>query len=243
MISQRSARIVGASLVLFVGACRDAPTALTLPENTPPSASISLDSTDEFPPQPRIINPYTIIGFAQQGGQHVVELRVGMEYIGNKASMTTDYSIVGDQVSQHDRIYNEQDAFYTLSWDVWRRFDQVYYVQTARSCGLEINATTQHQAWWFLYLRLIPDWKSPRATTGSRATPYDLGPCEEEEPEPAEGERRQETTTTSAGGGTITVESCWYWDHYLNGVYTHTTLDHCDVWVYPVDPTMGPMEM
>jgi hypothetical protein len=258
MISQHSARVVGVTLGLCVGvACRDAPTD---PRPTvaglQPSASLTLespgriDSVDQLPPEPRILNPYTHIGYAEQGGRYLLELRVGMEYIGNKASMTTDYSITGDGVSQHDKIYNEHDGFYTANLSGWKRFEQVYYIEVPRSCGLEFDAYTHHQAWWWLYLRLMPDWKSTRATAGSKGVPYQLQPCEEEEEESEEVEgeiERRSTTTTSGGGGdggsggggSITIETCWYWATIENGVVVNVELDYCTISTI----SFGPMEM
>jgi hypothetical protein len=255
MISQHSARVVGVTLGLCVGvACRDAPTDPRLTPETEPSASLTfespprVDSSAQLPPNPRILNAYTNIGYAEQGGRYLLELRVGMEYIGNKASMATDYSIIGDGVSQHDKLYNEQDGFYTASLSAWKHFDQVYYIEVPRSCGLEFDAYTHHQAWWLLYLRLMPDWKSPKATVGSKGMPHHLPPCEEEEEEPeeVEGEIERRTSTTTSGGGgegggsgSITIETCWYWAYIENGVVTNIELDYCTITTI----SFGPMEM
>jgi len=232
MISQRSAQLLSAGLGLCLAlACRDAPTAPAPPAAQPrPSADIAIDTVDEFPPEPRILNPYTQIGYVDQGGRHLAEYRVGMEYIGNKASMSTEYVITGDGVSMRDKIYNEQDSYY--DFHLWKHFDRVYYVEVPRSCGLELGGGTQHQAWWFLYVRIMPDWKSIRAAATSYGTPYHLEPCEEE---------HQPTTTTSGGGnggGYITITTCWYWATIVKGLIVAIEFDYCESSTIPIDEAM-----
>jgi hypothetical protein len=230
MISQRSALAGSAGVALLLAlACRDAPTSTVAPAFSP---DVALDSTDELPPEPSIINPYTELRFTRFADRSLLEIRAGMEYMGNRAWMSTRYDVRGEGVSQSDAFENQKDD--TFNPAIWKRFDQTYYVELPRSCGLEISAFTQHRAWWAVYVRFWPNWESRRAITSSRAADLHLPACEKEE----------ETTTTTGGGGSyITVTTCWYWATIVNGRVTAVELDYCDSVVIPIDENSAVNQM
>jgi hypothetical protein len=214
---------LGLSLAL---ACRDAPTA---PPSLGPgfSADLIVDSTDQVPPEPRIINPYTQISFTDFQEHHILEIRTGMEYLGNRASMKTGYAVAGEGANQSGEIYNEENSTYNPR--LWKSFDRVYPIEVARSCGLTFDANTIHQAWWAVYVRIVPEWLSHKAVAVSRADTYQLMPCEKEQ--------QEETTTSSGGGGSyITITTCWYWAIISGGRVIAIEFDYCESTVVPIDP-------
>jgi len=233
MISLRSAsmRSAGLAVCLAIG-CRDAPTALPATD-TPSrlSADFVLDSADQFPPDARILNPYTRVNYVDQGGHHLAEYSAGMEYQGNRASMKTNYDISGEGVSPlRDAIYNEHQSL--ISFTLWRRFDQVYYIEVPKFCGLDLEGSTQHQAWWHYFMPKspFPEFVGKHAVAVSLAIPLTLEPCEEE---------LQPTTTTSgSGGGYVTLTTCWYWVTFSGSRIVSIDLAWCDETVVPVDENM-----
>jgi hypothetical protein len=189
-----------------------------------------VDTTDELPPEARVINPYTKIGFVSQGGHYIGEYRVGHEFLGNKSSITLHYTITGDDVSTlDDRITDELDAFYDLH--VWKRFDGIYNVEVAKFCGLTLEGTSQHQAWWSLFIRWLPDWIGTRGWGFSLGTPLTLQPCPDDEHK----ESTSSTSSSAGGGGSITITTCWYWATIVGGRVVNIELDYCDRTVIPID--------
>lgn len=219
-------------VVLAIG-CRDAPTAP--PTAASLSASMS-DTVDELPPEARILSAYTEVGFYDggHGGEAVAEFKVGMEYIGNKATMSTRYTITGEGLNLSDRINNAQDAFYDLR--PIKKFDEIYYVPPNRTCGIVIDAQTQHQAWWWVYFRWVPQWESPRATRNTFAPPYHVEACREEQEGLPEEEGGGDGSGDGGGSGAlwITIETCHYWAHYVGGVLVSTELRYCEFDTIPV---------
>lgn len=145
----------GAALAAFlILGCRDAPVAPILPVDSAPSLSLAPDSATELPGPASILSAWTEISFydGRYGGEPLAEFKVGMEYYGNRATMSTAYSITGEGYSTlRDKIENKQDSFY-VPW-LRKRFEQIYGIPTNKNCGLLIEARTEHAAWWFFYVR------------------------------------------------------------------------------------------
>lgn len=226
---RRHRAATGATVAVFlILACRDAPTAPVVAVDAAPSLAVDKDPTGELKPA-QIISAYTEIAFFDgYGGQPLAEFRVGMEYTGNRASMSTSYSITGDGVAMKDEIRNQQDAFYNPS--PYKRWDEIYYVPTSRNCGLLIEAQTQHQAWLVVWLRWLPNWESTKATRTTLGTPLQLDPCDPDAP-PSGG------SSSGGGGGSggwITVETCHYWAHFVGGVLVSTELRYCEFDAIPI---------
>ena len=228
MIKLRSL-ITGAALVsLVLQACRDAPAALDDVTGVAPSASIAADTVDELPVPAEILTAWTDISFydGSRGGQPVAEIRAGMTYYGNRAQMATSYSITGEDYSLSDKIVNYQDSYY-IPW-LEKRFEQMYTIPTNRNCGLLISARTQHEAWWFVFIRGLVDHESTRAIKFTLGTPLQIEPCEPVPPPDGSGEGGD------SGGRWITIETCYYWAHYVNNVLVDIELRYCEYDQIPV---------
>ena len=210
----------GAALaVLALIACRDAPKVPLAPDDSLSGPLLSVDSLGEAPAPASIRNEYTRVSFydGSHGGEASMGILTGMEYIGNRASMSTNYSMRGS-VSRSSRIYNEHDALYDPS--LWKRWAEQYYVPTGATCGFDMEAETEHGAWWSVWLRIFPNWTGSRVLKFSRDGPVRAPDCEEEAP----------PDDNSGGGGTggwITIETCYYWAHYVNGVLVDIELRYC----------------
>ena len=142
-----------------------------------------------------------------------------MTYIGNRASMSTNYSISG-AFAENRTIVNYQDAFYNPLPE--KRWTEWYYVPTGGfKCSLDMSASTQHTAWWHYWVRWAPDSESTRDYVFSQGK-HQLAPCDHQ-PHP-------DSTNGGDGGsyrGTITIETCYYWAHYVNGVLVNIELRYC----------------
>ena len=227
MIKLRSC-ITGAALVsLVLQACRDAPVAPEV-ESVTPSPSIAADTVDGLPGPAEILSAWTDISFydGSRGGVPVAEFRVGMDYYGNRAVMATSYSITGEGVSIADRIVNPRDTYYT-PW-LPKRFEEIYAIPTNKNCGLFLEAHTQHEAWWFVFIRGLVNYESPRAIRFTTGTPLHTDPCEPQPP-PGGGGNDGES-----GGYWIIIETCYYWAHYVNGVLVNIELRYCEYDQVPV---------
>ena len=230
MIRQRVAATGAALAVFLILACRDAPTAPIAPVDSATVFSSEKEGLDALPGPARILSAYTEIGFydGRRGGEPMAEFRVGMSYIANRASMVTAYSITGEGTSLSDRISNQQDSFYNPFLE--KNWDEIYYVPTNRNCGLLIEANTQHGAWWLVWLRLIPNSESTRTYKFTLGTPLQIEPCEPEAP--------ADDATPNDGGGTeggwITIETCYYWAHYVNGALVSIELRYCTYDTIPI---------
>lgn len=221
--------ITGAALVsLVLQACRDAPVAPDDVTGVLPSASIAADTVDELPGPAEILSAWTDITFydGSRGGQPVAEFRVGMEYYGNRALMTTSYSITGEGVSITDRIVNPQDAYY-MPW-LTKRFEEIYTIPTNKNCGLFLEASTQHDAWWFVFIRGLVNYESRRDIKFTTGSPLHTDPCEPQPPPDGGG------GGGGWSGGWITIETCYYWAHYFNGVLVGIELRYCEYDIVPV---------
>lgn len=213
---------------ILVAACRDAPTTVPTPG---PLSSISgeeLDLVDEVPGPARITYAYTQVGFydGSLGGEPVAEIGAGMRYIGNHATMATSYRITGEGINATDKIPNEQKTIY-VPW-LEKRWDENYQIPTNRNCGLLIEADTQHMARWSVSVRGFPEWESNRDTRFTLATPLQVQPCEPEPPPDGGG------GNGGWSGGWITIETCYYWAHYFNGVLVDIELRYCEYDTVPV---------
>ena len=209
--------------LLIIG-CRDAPTAPMELADSVAVPAFALDSSAELPPA-KITYAYTQIGFydGSHGGEPSAEISVGMRYIGNQASMTTNYSITANGVTRSDKIFNPQNALYDISYE--KRFDKVYYIPTGTKCSLRIDADTQHQAWWQLWIRISPDPTSDREIKFTRGDTFTTDPCEPDPPPDGGG---------GGSGGWITIETCYYWAYYVNGVLIDIELRYCEYDTVPV---------
>jgi hypothetical protein len=216
------AALAGALLI----ACRDAPTAPATASDATAVPSFSGDSGDAAK-LAKIISAYTRVDFydGSHGGEPVMEIQTGMVYWGNRATMSTNYSIVGAETSKHDRIVNQQDAFYNPILD--KHFDETYFVPTGATCGLSLSADTQHQAWWYFWVRWFPNSETTRDIAFTQDGPLQLEPCEPPPPASPGG-------GGTSGGGYITIETCHYWAYYVNGVLVNIELRYCDYDTIPI---------
>jgi hypothetical protein len=226
MIRQRfTAAGVALAGTLFFG-CRDAPIAPTPSTESLMNSLAPKDTVDEHPGPADITYAYTDVGFydGSHGGEAFAEISAGMRYIGNKATMNTSYSITGDGYSKQDKIPNQHDGYY-IPW-LEKRWDEHYRIPTNRNCGLLIDGSTLHQAWWWLFVRGLPGGDSPRETRVSTATPLQILPCEPDSTNNGGG--------GGSGGGWLTVETCHYWAHYVNGALVDIELRYCEYDLIPV---------
>jgi len=229
MIRQRHIAAGAALAALLIVACRDAPVA---PEIDPaPSLSLAPDTAVELPGPAEILSAWTEISHydGSHGGQPLAEFKVGMEYYGNRASMSTSYSITGEGYSPlKDKIINTQDTYY-IPW-LRKRFEQIYGVPTNRNCGLLIEAQTQHQAWWFVFVRGLVNYESTKAIVITQGTPLQIEPCEPEAPSDGSGGGDGD----GGSSGWVTIETCHYWAHYVNGVLVGIELRYCEYDTIPI---------
>jgi hypothetical protein len=188
--------------------------------------SLSSDSATYLPGPAEIYSAYTEISFydGSHGGSPAAEFRVGMEYLGNRALMSLSYDIKGDNLSVSDKIINQEDSFYDLH--MRKSWDELYTVPVERNCGLRITARTQHQAWWFLWLRVLPNWESTKDIDYSTAS-LEREACQPKEPDNDGG-------GGGSHGGWITIETCHYWAHYMNGALVAIELRYCTYDTIPV---------
>lgn len=229
MIDIRSTATGAALAGFLLVACRDAPTVPEWPEDSLARPSFSADSAEEIPGPARIISAYTTIDFADgsfMGAQSFAEFSAGMKYIGNRAWMKTNYSITGEGYSKRDNIVNEQNATYDFRLE--KNFEQVYVIPTNKSCGLLLQADTQHHAWWQIWARVIPDHLSGRDIKFTEGTPYQIEPCEPEAPSGGGG------GDGSTSYGWITIETCHYMAHYYNGLLAFVEFLYCEYDTVPV---------
>ena len=230
MICQRHAAAGAALAAFLILACRDAPVAPESPVDAAPALSLAPDTVVEPPGPAEILSAWTEIHFydGSHGGEPLAEFKVGMEYFGNRALMSTSYSITGEGYSPlRDKIVNNQDTFY-VPW-LRKRFEQIYGVPTNKNCGLLIEAQTQHQAWWFFYVRGFVNHETTKAIVHTLGTPLQIEPCEPE-PTPGGGGGGE----GGSGGGWITIETCHYWAHYVNRVLVSIELRYCEYDTIPI---------
>lgn len=228
MIRQRHAATGAALAAFLIVACRDAPVAPAWSEDGALALSVATDTVNELPGPAEILSAWTDISFydGRHGGEPLAEFKVGMEYYGNRAEMSTSYSITGEGYSPlRDKIVNQQDTFY-VPW-LRKRFEQIYGIPTNKNCGLLIEARTEHRAWWFVYLRGLVDHESTRAIVNTLGTPLHIEPCDPETPSGGGGEG-------GSHDGYITIETCYYWAHYVNGVLVSIELRYCEYDIIPV---------
>lgn len=229
---RQSRAATGAALAAFlILACRDAPVAPDVSADVAPSLSLAPDTIAELPGPAEIISAWTDIHFydGRHGGEPLAEFKVGMEYFGNRALMTTSYSITGEGYSPvRDRIVNTQDTYY-IPW-LRKRFEQIYGIPTNKNCGLLIEARTEHQAWWFVFFRGLVNPESSRVFRHTLGTPLQIEPCEPEAPPMGGGGEGE----GGSGGGWVTVETCHYWAHYVNRVLVSIELRYCEYDTIPI---------
>lgn len=227
MIGIRFSATGAALAALGLIACRDAPTVPVAPPDSVFTASLSIDTVNELPGPAQILRAYTEVGFydGSHGGEPSMSIVAHMTYIANRATMSTDYSIRG-AFNEERNIFNQQDSFYNpfleKAWTEW------YYVPTGGiKCDLSMSASTQHFAWWYFWVRWAPNSESTRAFRASRGN-HEVPPCDPAPPD----------TTNSGGGGSsggwITIETCHYWAHYVNGVLVDIELRYCTYDQVPV---------
>ena len=234
MIVPFPARLAGVGALLAVAAaCRDMPAMPAVLDTSAISAmSSTLDTIDEIPINPEILWATTTTAFndGRYGGQPTVKVVADMEYIGNRGSHDITYTIRGDGSELTQRVYNEQNQ--TYSPKSRHRFTHPVYVRTNKNCGLDVDAHTSHQAWWHVWLSWAPNWTSIRATAGSKAQHLQTEFCRAPEEEaPDDGDN------SGGGGGTggwVTIETCHYWAHYVNGVLVDIELRYCTYDQIPV---------
>jgi hypothetical protein len=214
----------------FLFGCRDAPTAPTIDPETP-SFSATSDSLNEMPGAAAIYRTWTKLRFSDGRFMRAGALIIaGMEYKANRAAMNTRYSITGEETIS-SQIFNQQDSYLDLlSVKTW---EEEYFVPTTKNCGLRIGAGTQHDVWWHLWFPSTPlrPWESPREIQFSTADPVQTDPCPPPEPEPS-----PEGSPGGGGsyGGWITIETCYYWAHYVNGVLVDIELRYCEYDQIPI---------
>lgn len=234
MLALLHPRAAGAGILLAVAlGCRDAPTAP--PQASIPALSPALagDTSSTMPSVPaEVLWGTTEILFydSRYGGAPHAVITGDMEYIGNRASMDIKYTIAGDGTDHDNVVHDEQNLFYfPLSP---RRFTRKVDVATLKNCGLTINAGTTHRAWWWVWFPVVPPYESSRPATQSVAHTLqtDLCPAPEEEPPPDGG-----SGGGGGSGGWITIETCYYWAYYENGVLVDIELRYCDYSDIPVN--------
>jgi hypothetical protein len=236
-------------------ACRDAPTTPSAPRRAPPDSvvapvipgpeiplaenQLAIDTLSDYPPQARILNPYTEIGFYRPGERNIAEFRSGMEYSGNRASMLLRYAVSG-LASLQGEVSNETSSYFSL--ETWRGFHQSYPVEVPSFCGLTLNANTDHRAWWHVLIPKLPEqiFLGAAALAQTRAPAYHLEPCE--------GEWQPVTTSSGPSGGTngggyLTITTCWYWLTIVNGKVVNVEFDHCETTTIPIDENYAFNEM
>ena len=221
MIRLRISATGAALAVLLLIACRDAPTVPVAPPDTASAPSFDIDSLNEPPGPAQILEAYTDVDFydGSHGGEPSMAIMTHTTYIGNRASMSTEYAIRG-AFNETRNIFNTQDSFYNPLFE--KRWTEWYYIPTGGfKCSLTMEARTQHVAWWNVWIRWFPNGESTRDIKFS----YDdhkLHECDHP-PHP-------DSTNGGDGGsyrGTITIETCYYWAHYVNGVLVDIELRYC----------------
>jgi hypothetical protein len=214
----------GAALAAsFLVGCRDAPTAPAVVQETP-SFSATGDSLGEMPGPASIYRAWTKIRFSDgRYGPVGALFLTGMEYKANRATMSTSYSISGEE-SLSDRIFNQQDTYLDLF--TVRTWEEEYFVPTTKNCGLTITARTQHDAWWHLWLPSLPlrPWESEHTIWFTSAEPVQVDPCPPAETDPPPG---GSPGGGGSSGGWITIETCYYWAYYVNDVLVAIELRYC----------------
>lgn len=225
----RAATGVALAATLLFG-CRDAPTAPAVVPETP-SFSATSDSLDEMPGLAVIYRAWTKVRFSDgRFGPAGALIIAGMEYKANRATMNTRYSITGEE-SISSNIFNQQDSYLDLfSVKTW---EEEYFVPTTKNCGLRIGAGTQHDVWWHLWFpsTSLRPWESTHTIQFSIADPVQTDPCPPPEPEPSpEGG----AGGGGSSGGWITIETCHYWAHYVNGVLVDIELRYCEYDQIPI---------
>jgi hypothetical protein len=134
------------------------------------------------------------------------------------------YSIGGDGSLISDKVRDEQNATYSPA--ATNRFRSVFDFVTSKTCGLDFSARTTHQAQWSVWIPGAPGWASGKDTKGSVAQRLQTDLCpapEEEAPDEGAGNNGGGGTT----GGWVTMETCHYWAHYVNGVLVDIELRYC----------------
>ena len=215
--------------VLLFTACRDAPTLPLSPADSVLAPSLSVDSVDEAPIPADIRNAYTLVSFydGTYAGEPMMEITARMEYIGNKALMITRYAISG-AVNKQNTVTNDHDGFWNPA--LWKHWSAYYAVPTGSiKCGMHMEADTDHAAWWDIWVRLGPN---PRGTKVWKFTSdeFETPPCDH-------GPHPDDSTNSGGGGssgGWITIETCHYWAHYVNGVLVDIELRYCTYDQIPV---------
>lgn len=221
------------AIIALALACRDAPTAPPVP--TPAtgapgfSADIVTDTVSEVPPAATIFWATTSATFkdGSDGSPPRAIVTADMEYYGNRGSHNISYAITGDEPDISGSVYDVQNRTYSPGFR--HRFTRPVEVPTHKTCGLTINAHTTHQAWWHVWLILVPDWQSTHDTKVSRSTTFTTAACP-----PPPGSDSTGNSGGGGGGGWITIETCYYWAYYVNDVLVAIELRYCDYTTIPI---------
>jgi hypothetical protein len=179
-----------------------------LPGDPRPPGVIRDDYDDSAPPEnvsATIIGPITQVGFtptyAYSRGRH--------SYTGNVGKVTTEARVTFDgQSIGMQPAMRQKSVPFLLDWGEVKSISVEAYVFTDQDCGLRVDGSSKHYAWWSWFLGgPTPDWGD--AIASSQAfPPATLPPCAPEPIPDPEYPNSDGSGTDGGGGGSVT---CWYW--------------------------------
>jgi len=190
-----------------------------------PAGIISDTPDDDGPPEnvsATIIGPITRVGFtptyAYSNGRH--------SYTGNVGRVTTEARVTFDgQTLGVQPAERQNAAAFMLDWGEIKSIWAEAYVFTDQSCGLRVNGSSLHYAWWQWFMGgPAPRWGD--ASASSQAFPPASQPGCAEDPIPDSGGN----SSTDGGSDHGDMVTCWYWvtyDPYTGEIYDAQFL-YCD---------------